>query len=759
MSGAGAERRALRPLWWLATGATLGAVAAIATDLTLSAPIGRALIVGGAAAAVAALVAPRWWPLWLVAGLALGGGRGADASAERLRIAELAASGNAAALRIELTIREGWEPGRWGWRTTVGVRNARHGDQTFRLRGRWRLEVRGGSTGRELPAPGSVVAALATIRGDEDRPVLAVDSPRLLDVIARPRGLPAFRDHLAQAVVAAAGTDVGRIRSAEMAAALVLGRRDLLARERRDGWRRSGLAHMLAVSGLHVGLVAGMLWLALTALGLHPRTVRWLMLAAVPGYAMLAGAAPSAMRAALMAVVYLGGRQLGRAVIPMASVLLAATVLIVAEPPLVTDAGFQLTVLVTAALVRWVAPAAGRVPGPRRLVAAAVVPLVAQLAAAPITAAHFRNAVPGAVLANLLVPLLLGPTLSLALLAVLVSPLWPAGGALLLDLVAAGEWLLWQGSAPGRAVEVVTPGLPAAMVVALAVAGWLALRPGRCGVIGALAWCSLFASLAGWWSLRPAPPPPRVTLLEVADGLAATVTTRDGVILVDGGRWLGQAAELLVDDGVRRLAAVVASHPDEDHLGGLARVLEVLEVDRLVLPAWARSTEAMAPLLLSARRRGIAVVPAARGSLLTVGGTELRVLWPPHRLGTDADNERSLVVQVASGAGAVLVGADIDRGVERRLARSSHLRSAVLVVPHHGSRESCSDALLDAVGPDVVLVPAGPLNRHHHPSLEAIARIERRNLPVRYPVRDGRCGALVVDGRWTPFPAAATAAD
>lgn len=752
MSTAGAERRALRPLWWLATGATLGAVAAIATDLALPAPIGRALIVGGAAAAVAALVAPRWWPLWLFAGLALGGGRGADASAERLRIAELAATGSAVAVRTELTIREGWEPSRWGWRTTVGVRNARHGEQALRLRGRWRLEVRGGVTGRELPPTGSIVRALAAIRGDEDRPMLAVDSPRLLDIVAHPRGLPASRDHLARAVVAAAGTDLSRIRSAELAAALVLGRRDLLARERRDGWRRSGLAHLLAVSGLHVGLVAGMLWLALTALGLHPRAVRWLMLAAVPGYALLAGAAPSAMRAALMAVVYLGGRQLGRAVIPMASVLVAAIVLIVAEPLLVTDAGFQLTVLVTAALVRWVAPAAERLPGPRRLVALAVVPLVAQLAAAPITAAHFRTAVPGAFFANLLVPLLLGPTLSLALLAVLVSPLWPAGGALLLDLVAAGEWLLWQGSAPGRALELVTPGMPVAMVVALAAAGWLALRPGRSGVAGALAWCSLLVAVAVWWALRLAPAPPRVTLLEVADGLAATVTTRDGVILVDGGRWLGQAAELLADDGVRHLAAVVASHPDEDHLGGLARVLEVFEVDRLVLPSWARSSEDMAPLLLSARRRGITVVPAARGSLLRVGGTELRVLWPPYRLGANADNDRSLVVQVGTEAGAVLVGADIDRAIERRLARSSHLRSAVLVVPHHGSRESCSDDLLDAVEPEVVLVPAGPLNRHHHPSPETLARIERRNLPVRFPVRDGRCGALLVDGHWTAFP-------
>lgn len=753
MNRAGAERRALRPLWWLATGATLGAVVAMAAEVAAPDVVGRFLVGVGTVAVVAALATPRLWPLWLVAGIALGGGRGAVANAERLRIAELAASADAAALRVEVTIREGWEPSRWGRRTTVSVGKARRTDGELRLSGQWQLEVRGASTSRGmLPPPGSVVAALATIRGDDTRPMLVVDSPRLLDTRSPPRGLPALRDHLASAVLRAAGTDLNRIRAAEMAAALALGRRDLLARERRDGWRRSGLAHLLAVSGLNVGMVAGGIWLALSALGLHPRRVRWLMIAAVPAYTLLAGAAPSAVRAALMAVAYLGGRQLGRAVIPISSLLLAATAIIVAEPLLVADPGFQLTVLVTAALVRWVPPTTARLPLPRPLAAVVAVPVVAQAAAAPIVAAHFHSAVPGGLVANLLVPPLLAPSLGLSLLAVLGSPLWPGAGALVLDLVGVAERMLWMGGAPGRALELVVPGLHPAVIAAFAAAAWLALRPGRSGGIGAAVWCTLLALLAGWWALRPAPAPPRVALLEIADGLAATVATQDGVILVDGGRWLGQAAELLADDGVRQLVAVVASHPDEDHLGGLARVLEVFTVDRLVLPAWARSSETMAPLLRVARRRGINVVPVARGSVVTVGGTRLRVLWPPARPDANADNDRSLVVQIATEAGAVLVGADIDRAVERRLARSTYLRAAVLVVPHHGSRESCSDALLEAVNPEVVLVPAGPLNRHHHPSKESLERISRRNLPVRFPARDGRCGARVVDGRWTAFP-------
>jgi competence protein ComEC len=751
VTAAGAERRALRPLWMLATGAVLGAF--LGTTSGLSPGLGALAVAVGAAAIAGALAAPRRWPLWLLAGLAIAGGRGLEIANQRSQLAAVTELGDAAALRVTATVHDGWVPTRWGRQATITVASALHDGRPIALSGRWRLEIRGATTARDLPAPGATVTTLVSIRGDEELPFLAAPSPRLVETTAAPRGLAALRDRLASAVLAAAGSDVRRIRSAEIVAALALGRRDLLAPERREGWRRSGLAHLLAVSGLHVGLVAGSLWLAWTAIGLHPRRVRWLLLATVPGYALLAGASPSAVRAAVMAVVYLGGRQLGRAVIPMATVLLAATALLFASPGLVTDAGFQLTVLVTAALVRWVPAVADWLPGPRRPAAIVAVPLVAQAAAGPIAAAHFHAAVPGALAANLLVPPLLAPTLTTALLSMLAAPAWPGGCRLLLDAVGIGERMLWRCGAPGRMCELVVPSMPAAFLGALAIAGWLALQPGRTGRLGAVAWCAAVAAGAGCWLLAPLPPTPWVELLPVADGLAATVATRDGVVLADGGRWRRQAAELLADGRVRRLSAVLASHPDEDHIGGLSRVLSVIDVERLVVPAWARSSAEMAPLLRTARRRGTTIVAVARGSVVRIGGTELLVLWPPGALRSGSDNDRSLVVQLVTGHGAVLIGADIDRAIEERLARSGDLRSRILIVPHHGSRGSCSEALLDAVDPRVVLIPAGPLNRHNHPHPEVLERLARRGLPIRYPIRDGRCGATFRDGRWVAFPA------
>jgi competence protein ComEC len=557
---------------------------------------------------------------------------------------------------------------------------------------------------------------------------------------------------LAARLLDSAGTDIRRIRAAELAATLSVGRRDLVPRERRDGWRRSGLAHVLAVSGLHVGLVGGMTWLILVVLGATPRTTRLAVLIVLPAYALLAGASPSAVRAAIMGMVYLGARLAGRALVPMAAVLLTAFVLLLADPSLVAEISFQLTVLLTAALVRWGPPLAAAIPAPRWLAAVIAVPVVAQLAAAPLVAHHFQAAVPGAVLANLVVPLLLGPVVVASVAATALAPVWPTAAGWLVEIVGAGGTLLWYCGAPGRALELVPPPLPFPLLVVLVAAGLAALLPGRPGRTGATAYLTAITLSAVWWLVLPPPSGTEIELLPVSHGLAMRIGTQDHQVLLDGGGRRREAAVLLAGSRVRRLAAVIASHSDEDHIAGIELVLRTFSTDRLILPKWMLQSRESLGMIRIARRRDVEIVPVARGSTVDIGPASMEVLWPPAVDPPEIENERSLVAMLRLNGGTTLLTSDIGRSTELRLLEMGVLSSEILLAPHHGSRHSSSPPFLDAVRPRLALIPAGPENLHNHPHPEVLDRFDGRGIDYRMPIRDGRCGARWIDGEWKLYP-------
>ncbi len=749
---------ALRPLWSLATGVVAGAIWAHSCQPPEPWWSWLLLILALTAMAIAVVGRTSARPdrqkafvVWFLAGLALAGGRALPVRAEHLARAKRMTVNSPVALRLRATIRSGWVARRWGWESLVRIQSATHRDQALALPSPCRLEVRGQTKPQDLPRPGSLVACLVSLRGSPDRPLLVASSPTLLRVEQPPRGLDRQREKLVRALLDAAGTNARRIRTAELAAALALGRRDLVPAGRREGWRRSGLAHLLAVSGLHVGLVGATVWMLAIILRARPKTARLLVFFALPAYAVLAGASPSALRAALMGMVFFGARLLGRAILAMAAVLLAAVALLLFDPSLVVAPGFQLTVLITAALVRWVPPLAEWLPGPRWLSAVVAVPLVAQIAAAPLVAWHFRSAIPGGLAANLAAPPLLAPTLLLALGATAAAPVLAGLARLALDCLSLCEGALWFCGAPARSLELVVPTLPVAIVVLLVIAGWVALASGRQARWGGLAWLVLIAGTAGWWLVRPGPPAGRVTLAPVGDGLAAVIAAPEGAVLVDGGRYRREISELLADIGVRRLTAVIASHCDSDHLGGLGQVIASFPVQRLVMPAWTSSDPAVVPLLRQARRRGVQVVPVARGTAIKIGGADLAVVWPPARGAPPTANERSLVALVDLPQGKVLLTSDVGRATEIRLAAISHLDCDVLIAGHHGSKFSTTPELLAATRPQVVLIPAGPRNTNGHPHREMLDRLRTRHLRYRYPARDGWCGAEPTPAGWQPF--------
>jgi len=748
------EAAALRPLWSLAIGTAVGAAsAAVASNgapswVCLCAAVGG--VVALAVAAARGRTASPW--LWFTAGLLVAGGHGFLQSGHRTRLETLIEDDNHTWVRARMAVTEGWSQGTWGWRARVRVLSARsaHGDPPMLKRAR--LEIRGNVDPNALPRPGAIVEGLVSIRGSPRSPLLVASSPVLLSTAAARRPLPTLRDLLCRRLFTAAGTDPRRIRSAELAAILSLGRRDVMPAAAREGWRRSGLAHVLAVSGLHVGLLAGMVWLLLAAGGASPTLSRWIVLAILPSYALLAGASPSAVRAALMGMIYLAARLLGRAIVPMAAVLLTAAVLLVADPSLIAEVSFQLTVVLTAALIRWAPPLTGAIPLPKWPAAAIAVPVVAQLAAAPLVATHFSSLIPGAAAANILVPWLLGPVVLASVAATGLAQLSPTLAGWCLDAVTLGGDVLWIVGAPGRGAELIPPPFPSAALAVVVVLGMLALLPDKAGTFGAVGYLLTLVLAGGWWFAVPPSHDVRVELLPVSHGLSLLAVSPSDPLLVDGGGRRREAAELLAHSRIRRLSAIVATHADEDHIGGLESVLRSTEVERLVVPAWVLRHDGAVPLLRAARRRGVTVTPVVRGSTIDLGGTSLEVLWPPPTAAPREDNERSMVARLFAESGGVLVTADIGRPTEQALVATTHLSSAVLIVPHHGSRGSSTPPFLEAVGGTVALIPAGPENLHNHPHPEVVERLDQRGVSYRMPIRDGRCGARFTDGAWELYP-------
>jgi competence protein ComEC len=262
--------------------------------------------------------------------------------------------------------------------------------------------------------------------------------------------------------------------------------------------------------------------------------------------------------------------------------------------------------------------------------------------------------------------------------------------------------------------------VPAWLVVSALVAGLTALTPWRRAAVPALV--VVAAALA--WPHLPARriAPYEARMLDVGDGMAVLVRTPGSALLVDAGRWPGEALRELSRQRVRRLDALIVTHPDEDHTGGVAAVLEAVAVGALVYPARAAERAELAPLRLLAQRRGVAEVAVATGSEFTAGEVTVRVLWPPADW-SGGDNDASLVATLAAGPVRLLVCGDVEGPGERALvASAADLRADLLQLGHHGSRTSSGRAFLAAVAPRVALAASGTRPRYEYPHPEVRRR-------------------------------------
>ncbi len=563
---------------------------------------------------------------------------------------------------------------------------------------------------------------------------------------------------------------------------LLLGEGNAIPQSIKEDFKRSGVYHILAISGLHIGIISILIFAIMKMVGLGEEVATPLVLAFLLVYVCAIGWKWSAVRAAIMVATGLVARLIKREKDVVTSIALAAFIILIIWPLALFDVGFQLSFIATLSIVELV-PLLLEILSPKKggaVVTALAISLSAQIGTIPLQAYYFNQVSLISPIANLFIVPLVTVVVQLGFIAGVLGNLVLGVGAainatnmVLLSIILRLAHLF--GALPMAYCYVGSPSIPF-LVIYYSLLIWICagkrypqiFRKREMVLKKRSTFALLFILAFIIWGqvFRVLSPALIVTFLDVGQGDAMVIEVPGGgTFLIDGGNREGSGDDIydigekvvipfLRSQGIRKLDLIILSHPHGDHVGGLGAVLEAFPVGRILEYGGPYDTSEKVPGVYHrfreiAKEKGIPRITIKEGHSILMGQNfRIDILHPggmalPKSAGF---NDYSLLLRMVYGQSTFLFTGDLERlGEDAVLKGGAELESQVLKVAHHGGNSSTSMEFLRKVRPEYGIISVGP-NPFGHPSGGTLARLSYENVKV---YRTDISGAITIksDGK------------
>ncbi|UJL44896.1 DNA internalization-related competence protein ComEC/Rec2 [Virgibacillus sp. NKC19-16] len=542
------------------------------------------------------------------------------------------------------------------------------------------------------------------------------------------------------------------IETAAWLSALVLGDDSRISEDTVELFQRWSLSHILAISGLHVGLVVGLIYFMLIKLNIVTKEkAQWIMIFFLPVYALIAGGEPSVWRASTMVLIFiiLSKTKLKFSVTDVLSVVFL--LLILFDPYVVYHVGFQLSFIVTFGLIlsrKWISDTS------TRYMQIFQIGFISQMMILPLLLAYFSTFQPLSVLLNwIVVPYFSLFVIPLMFILLLLTPLPPVFTVIFdalfvsINKIVIGfiEFVDAHMSFPW-----IIGGLPIGITVIYYILFFIFMRNLQHKKLKqAFIYGSCITILIMCAAIRPyVSPVGTVTMLDIGQGDAFVIELpyRQGVIFIDAGASFSFGDMEPTDSvykqiikpylhsrGINKIDAVFLSHEDTDHIGSIPFMIEEMDVEKIIISNFYELSQETAE---SWYNHGVQIQQAGRNEIMEVNGKEFYVL-APYKDHFSA-NENSLVLYTAFGGKYWLFAGDIGKSEEKEIIRTyQNLPVDVLKVAHHGSDTSTDEAFLSHINADYALISVGENNSYGHPSLDVLETLKEEGVDLLRTDMDG----------------------